>query len=93
MLSHLFKWNICFVQAVSGTFVTWCCASMVDLPLPFGNKPCFLMFCINLVSCYKELTRKGILLNVVNGKKRGEGNSNFPTGIEPVIFSGFDLVV
>ena len=86
----------CFVQAVSGTFVTWCCASMIDLPLPFGNKPCFLMFCINVVSCYKELTRKGILLNVVNGKKKrggGEGNSNFPTGIEPVIFSGFDLVV
>ena len=44
-----------------------------------------LMFCINVVSCYTELSRKGILLNVVNGKKRGgEGNSNFPTRIEPL---------
>ena len=58
------------------------------------------MFCINVVSCvvscYTELSRKGILLNVVNGKKGGgggEGNSNFPTGIEPLTFSGFDLVV
>lgn len=53
-----------------------------------------LMFCINVVSCYTELSRKGILLNVVNGKKGGgEGNSNLPTGIEPLTFSGFDLVV
>ena len=33
-----------------------------------------------------------MLLNVVNEKKRG-GNSNFPTGTEPVTFSGFDQVV
>ena len=92
MLSHFFKWNICFVQAVSGRFVTWCCASMIDLLLPFGNKLYFLMFCINVVSCYRELTGKGMLLNVVNEKKRG-GNSNFPTGTEPVTFSGFDQVV
>ena len=26
-------------------------------------------------------------------KGGGEGNSNFPTGIEPLTFSGFDLVV
>ena len=32
------------------------------------------MFCINVVSCYTELSaRKGILLNVVNGKKKGRG--------------------
>ena len=91
MLSHLFKWDICFVQAVSGTLVTWCCALMIGLLLPFGNKSCFLMFCINVVSCYTELTRKGMLLTVLNGKKGG--NSNFLTGIQPVTFSDFDLVV
>ena len=51
----------------------------------------FLMFCINVVSCYTELTRKGMLLTVLNGKKGR--NSNFLTGIQPVTFSDFDLVV
>ena len=64
---------------------------MIGLLRPFGNKSCFLMFCINVVSCYTELTRKGMLLTVLNGKKGG--NSNFLTGIQPVTFSDFDLVV
>ena len=35
-----------------------------------------------------------MLLTVVNGKKGvGGGNSNFLTGIQPVTFSDFDLVV
>ena len=34
-----------------------------------------------------------MLLNVVNGEKKEGGNSNFLTGIEPLTFSGFDLVV
>ena len=91
MLSHLFKWDICFVQAVSGTLVTWCCALMIGLLLPFGNKSCFLMFCINVVSCYTELTRKGMLLTVVNGKKAGGGEFQFPNRNSTCNLLGFWL--